>query len=224
MPYTGNHVLLAWGGKMPGAEIWSNTLRMRDVTTAAQFPEADTVDGWLQGGFKNALTTFWNAIRLTVGQNTTLEWMKANRVGTNGKYLDPGTNLYTFNPVLTGGSSSNRPNQLALAVTTGTAVDRGRAHAGRFFLPCGVLTVDGTTGQIPVSDANAIATAAAAFIASLNNTAKILTVDIIKAAVMSNVGEGTHHDITHVRVGRIVDTQRRRRNKALEAPVSANLP
>lgn len=215
MAYDGNHVLVAWGGTMPGGEIWSNTVRMRDVNPIG-FPDHAAINGYLVGGFKTALATFWTALGGYVGPNTKLVWMKANAVGTNGKYLDDTTNVYTWTTPAGGLLSADRPNQLSIAVTTTTGASRGRAHAGRFFLPASVAAINATTGLFTTGEADGIAGPAATFLSALNSTASVLGVQQLRCAVMSNIGAGTHHDITGVRVGRVVDTQRRRRNKPSE--------
>lgn len=214
MAYTGNHVLIAWGGTSPGSEIWTNTLRMRDVNPIG-FADQTAVDGWLQAGFKDALTTFWTAIKPYIGTGTTVAWMKANRVGTDGKYLDGTTNLYTYPTPLPGTDTANAINQASVVVTTTTGLARGRAHAGRFFLPSMRPFIDGTTGTFSAADSTIFANASAAFLSGLNDEANFV-IDQLRCCVMSNLGSGTDHDITGVKVGRVVDTQRRRRNKIVE--------
>lgn len=223
MAYTGDHVLVAWGGTMPGGEIWTNTLRMRDVNPIG-FPDQVAVNGYLTGGFKDALTTYWNAVKALIGTGTKLEWMKANRVGTDGKYLDATTNVYTYAAPNAGTAVTNFPNQVSAVVSTTTGLARGRAHIGRWFLPGIACAVDAATGLLTVAQVTTFANASAAFIGALNDTAVVLGVDQLRAAVMSNLGAGVDHDITGVRVGRVPDTQRRRRNKIVEAPVAAAVP
>jgi len=215
MAFDGDHVLLAWGGTLPGGEIFTNTLRMRDVNPIG-FPDQVAIDGWLQGGFKDALATYWNAVKSLMGPNTKLVWMKANAVGTDGKYLESTTNLYTWGAPIAGTLANDSATQLAVAVSTTTAAARGRAHKGRWFLPIGPLNLDGVAGTFAAATSTTIANASAAFCTSLNGTASVLGVQQLRCAVMSNIGAGTHQDITGVKVGRVIDTQRRRRNKLVE--------
>lgn len=223
MAYDEQHLLLAWGGTMPGNEVWTNTLRMRYVFAELK-PTQETVAGWLAGGFKDSLATFWTGVKGIVGPGTKLAWMKANRVGVDGKYTDPTTNLYTWAAPIAGTAPSDPPNQSALAISTKTAIARGRAHIGRFFLPATQVALEATTGAMTLATAQNIATFAAAYINNLNNATDLATIDQCKCAVFSNIGAGDHQDITGIRVGRVVDTQRRRRNKTVEAGASANLP
>jgi len=214
MAYTGDHVLIAWGGTAPGGEIWTNTLRMRDINPIG-FADQTAVDGWLQGGFKDALATYWTSFKPYIGTGTKLAWMKANRVGTNGKYLDGTTNLYTWPTPLPGTDTANAINQASVVVTTTTGIARGRAHAGRFFLPSMRPFIDGTTGTFTSADSTVFANGAATFLSALNDAANFV-IDQLRCSVMSNLGSGVDHDITGVKVGRVVDTQRRRRNKIAE--------
>jgi hypothetical protein len=223
MAYPGQHVLVAWGGKAPGGEIWNNTLRMYPTALAGGYPTHEVIAGWLAGGFKDALATFWGVTDNFTGIGTTLEWMKANNVGTDGKYTDDTTNLYTWATPL-GALNTTPPNQNTLVVSLTTGIARGRAHIGRFYLPSVVFGLDATTGQISSANATTIANGAAAFISAMNNATDLLTVDQMRVSVVSNLGAGTHHEVTGVRVGRIVDTQRRRRNKQTEAYISVSVP
>lgn len=216
MTFANEHVVLQWGGAMPGPEIWSNSLRMNKINPSADpLPSQADLNTALQGSFSTALTNFWLAIDNFVGTATTLKFFKANRVGVDGKYIDPTTNEKNMGG-LTGQGGTNRQNQLGQVVTWTTAIARGRASKGRIFTPCNLFVIDATTGQIPIADAQTIANAAKAFITALNTAAAPL---LLEAAVMSNVGTGVSQEITGTKVGRVTDTQRRRRNKAIEAPV-----
>lgn len=215
MAFDGDHVLVAWGGTLPGGEVWTNTLRMRDVNPIG-FPDQTAISGYLAGGFKDALATFWLSVKPFLGPDAKLAWMKANAVGTNGKYLASTTNLYTWATPIAGTSGANRANQVCIAVSTTTAATRGRAHKGRFFLPATYTTIDGVNGQFTAGESTTLANAAATYLSSLNSTASVLGVQQLRCAVMSNIGAGTHQDITGIKVGRVLDTQRRRRNKQIE--------
>jgi hypothetical protein len=215
MAYSGDHVLLAWGGRMPGGEQWTNTLRMR-YTNPVGFADQTAVQGWLAGGFKDALAAYWASVRNFTGQGVYLDWIKANRVDTNGHYLDAETNRYDF-PAPTAGSSTAQPNQLSYVVSTLTGVRAGRAHIGRWFIPSPSLAYSATTGLTTSNVSAMFLDPAKTLLNSLNATATVLGVQIVECAVMSNIGAGTDHKIIGVRGGLAVDTQRRRRNKLPDA-------
>ena len=221
MTYTDDHLLLAWGGRMPGDEQWTNTLRMRPQ--ALGLPEQTVLDGWLQGGFKDALSAFWGAISNNIGAGTWLDWMKANAVDTTGHYRDPTTNRYDF-PTPVQGTSVVPPNQLSYVISTLTGIPRGRAHIGRFFIPAtSGLAISATTGLVTSDVSTVYLNDAATFLNALNDTASFATIQRAVCAVMSSLGTGTTYTVTGVGGGLVVDTQRRRRASLEENRIEVNL-
>lgn len=102
------------------------------------------------------------------------------------------------------------PPQVAVAVTVRTAL-AGRSDRGRFYLPPPVTVEVGSTGRLGGSTAltivTAIGTAVDTAMAALSDGALV---------VYSRV----HHDYTEavrLEVGDVFDTQRRRRDKLVEA-------
>jgi len=229
MPYDRPHILAQWGGTLPGGEVWSNSVRL--VTDqkgdAVQMPPLSTIKAWLDGPAKDAVAKFHAEPGTGIHAAAKLTFMKLNPIGQDGHYLEPTTLEYAFAPPVNGGSSAVlHPNQCTLVVSTRTALERGHAHAGRFYLPLCAKSLETQSGAISPGEAMLVATAAATFLSELHDQPgpDLLGPEDFHVAVMSSVGQGFTNRITHVRVGCVIDTQRRRRNDLSENYQSAPLP
>ena len=205
------HVLLRWGGRL-GEDTWSNGLRIRH-------PDQDPAGmiAWSKAhlGAITDVVKSWH--RDTVSYHNglaTLAWVKLNAVGSNGRYLDVGqTTLQEVQPAqVPNGSPPLIAPQLAWAVTLRTAKKRGRAHAGRIYVPTRLSTVT-NTGVVPASDCAAMASRAATFIAAVGDAD--LPLDGTWVGVFSPI-DATVERVRSVDVGNVLDTQQRRRRQIRE--------
>lgn len=221
MAYDREHGLLVWGGTLPGDEIWSNSMRMAETE---QIIGSNDAAGWdvqeLLDHYSTVIKAHHANDSAQINTRAKLTWVKFNRVDINGHYIDPTTYEDLFAPISGAASGSSYPNQVTLVVTFTTAVSRGPANKGRIFTPMPASGVDATTGLISTAAANLIAGAYKTFIEALSDVPGVDSDQSPGACVMSKVGSGVRtHRITGVRVGRVLDTQRRRRN-ALEEDYS----
>lgn len=214
MPYVaGNfdqpHIYLQWGGSLPGGEQWSNGMRITQPGQNGAAISYATSQAYLTNAVLS-LAAFHSSADTYVSSRAILEFAKANVIGLDGKYVYPLTNESVFTPVP--GAGPNHPaNQVALAVSLTTGVNRGVAHRGRFYLPMPSLEPQ-ANGLISPEARNPVITAANALIVALNTDPSGL-----KVAVMSRKsGAPSHRQVTNVEVGRVLDTQRRRRRSLAE--------
>jgi hypothetical protein len=157
-------------------------------------------------GVVTACTKFWQTSSL-ISQGASLELIKLNEIGTDGRYTQDASVEHEMAPKLLGtGTSWSPPSQVAMVVSTRTAANRGRAHAGRFYLPIPGRppVLDGMWAQGEQSE---LAKAAWTWITELNTA-----LPGYQASVLSNLGIGAARPITHVRVGKVFDTMRSRRS------------
>lgn len=158
-----------------------------------------------------AVENFWESGN--VSNRAPLTTLKLNMIDTNGRYLNQGnTVVHDFGtPGIYGGGQFLYPPQVALAVTLRTRLSRGRAHAGRFYLPSPSAQVqdDGRITEIAATD---IATDVVTFIDALN-----AALPNFRVGVASDVGSGAMEPVTGVTVGRTLDTIRSRRTSIPEA-------
>lgn len=210
-PFNGPHLYLQWGGGLPGGEIWSNGLRF---APPAGVPEIN-YDVALHNGYTQAVSDLMLRGTSCISPRATLTYVKLNKIGVDGKYADQDSHEQNPVNVTGGGNAGFTPaNQISLAVSTLTAVARGIASRGRFYLPLPSLMV-AADGLISAADQTNINGSVASFLAAINAVSANS-----QAAVMSRkLGNPGSRFITSMKVGRALDTQRRRRNSLSEKMV-----
>lgn len=210
MTYAVPHLRLVVSGTLYATDRFSWGLSlMRDFNSSAEAPAT------VPQGVIDAVVAMHTNTGASIASNARLDLIKLNEIGTNGRYLNQGeTVLHEFETPVAGPGGHFQAPQIALAVTLGTAKRRGRAHSGRFYLP--VPGAGGSTGMI---DAGRQATIAAGALDMINDLEAALPGWAV--AVMSDVGTGTQERVTHVKVGRVLDTIRSRRNAFTEEYVES---
>jgi hypothetical protein len=213
------HLYIQWGGKLPGGEIWSNGVRM--AYTGFEMPEV--IPAGLISGVGSAIQALHTATGTKIPAAVKLSFIKFARVGVDGHYVPqvPGGQA---NPQITtladiAGSVSTPtgpPNQQSIAVTLTTGYSTGVAKKGRFYLPCPIYYPSSTDGLISASEANAVQDAAALWLTTMNASDPNFRV----AVFSRKDGAATHRLVTGVWVGRVIDTQRRRRRSLPETYVT----
>lgn len=162
-------------------------------------------------------------------------WLKLAPVGVDGKQIPPPGFSQGVPAMLTweaasrpngNGSSNSLPLQCSV-VTSHVTSQTGKKGKGRQFLPAidqnsitagGRLTSDARTACL---DAQVAALVAASY-TDAGNT-------VVRPAVISNASTGSSLDLSKyatinaVRVGDVIDTQRRRRNKLVESYASESV-
>jgi hypothetical protein len=214
MPYTaGNfdiaHQYVQFGGTLPGSEQWSCGLRLAPVsgvTPAQDQAFCDSIATKISDYFQRATTWILPAAKLT--------WVKVNPIDVEGHYMFPTTIQKLFTSTVSGGKNLAQytPNQIALAVTLTTDVLRGPAHQGRFYLPLPALLPTNNDGTLDVTQVGEVKTSTNTFIADLN----AISANYDVAVFSRKSGAATHRLVQGVKVGRVLDTIRRRRNKLTE--------
>lgn len=199
---------LVWGGILAGTETWSCSLHFISPDVLVEAPAA----------FKPALTDWMTRPDSNISGIAQMNWIKFNRVTPdNGVYWNPAASFTHFvEPAVYGVAPAQFPN-LSSAVSTLTAVARGHAHAGRFYPPSGGSSPVQVDGRMTEIEAMQQAVSAAQLITDLNGSATG------ECYVWSQIGQ-IQRPIVGVRVGCVMDTQRRRRRNLIEtyqtAPIS----
>lgn len=210
MPFPAPHRLVTFFGDAYGLrETWQFGLRLADDA-----PE-DTPTGSQMDALNSAAQAY-----LTAGFCSTHRYLgcKVAPQTVAGKYPDGvnATEKLTSSPVIMGGSSQANYPQISLSVTLTTERSRGRGSKGRFYPPTPGYYPD-NTGHIIPGDADGCATRAVTFLEAVND------VGLGTVSVMSALGAGSSLPVTGIRVGRVFDTQRRRRAQLAEEYVTAPL-
>jgi hypothetical protein len=220
-PFDIEHLYLQWGGKLPGGEQWSCGIRIAEqgvhVPGATYVPPESDVDDWLNGAVKDAVAAYHTRAITAINPLAKLSFCKLNAIGTDGHYVWPLTHEHVFADLAGGGDAFNTTiNQASVAVSLTTGFSRGPAHRGRFYLPMPAVQI-GTDGLMVAAFANNIMASSKTFLEAIADTPGIDAPNSMTPMVMSRkLGAPAHRKITGCQVGRVVDTQRKRRRSLPE--------
>jgi hypothetical protein len=167
-----------------------------------------------------------NAVRLTAVQLAAVNAAGHFETDAKGAYV---RTLVDFSSAPTTGGSvhATEPPQAALVVSLNTS-RTGRVGRGRFYLPMPCFPSSPTDLLISDAAAHGVALAASTWIKALNDAAANGSppqgprVCVASGGSVKNAVPPGNYEVTSVRVGRVVDTVRSRRN-ALDEAYSANV-
>lgn len=206
-PFDSRHFYLQWGGKLPGGEHWSCGLRMAAVGGATLANDA----GMLASA-RTAVEAYHTNAGSGCSARALLSFVKLNLIGTDGTYVDDTTYEVVLADVPGAGSAASTPaNQVALAVSLTTGYSRGPAHRGRYYLPLPIFGLD-SAGVFAAANAGAVSDLTDSYIAALN----AISANAKVAVFSRKLGAPAHRLVTGNQVGRVYDTQRRRRRSLVE--------
>lgn len=225
MTFTAPHIYLVIAGDAyNGTERWQFGLRLSDGGISGQ-ATADAVASTVSSWWSNANSSFFLSHQLTE--------VKASRIDVNGK-LEGGTTagLHFFTPKVPGSAAQSNGGdfpQLSLCATLLTAVPRGLGSKGRIFPPPQATGAPGADGLLIAATALQSAQNVASLITSLNAISLVGNVQVMSRGkgvwhndakgkkIWAYPGTGYSNNVTSVGVGRVVDTQRRRRRSLVES-------
>ena len=197
-----------------GAEQWSTGFWLGHEETDAEDPTqaaADAIRALWDTFYTSATAPFSSLFATT---EVRLTWFSAPG------NIDEGKTQFAViqNPATGSASTTKFPPQIALVASLRSDRARGRGSHGRMFLP-GPAMILGTNGKISTSDRDLVADRLKTFFDGIRASASIpwdpILVSPEKATVP--ITAGINETITHVMVGDVYDTQRRRRNQLVES-------
>lgn len=216
------HTLVTFGGVLNTAaadkEIWQNGVR---VTSVGGGPLGDH-DAYLLDIAGPLAAWFTSVAEPKFPNSATLNWVKANPIGANGLYSDPAPHLHDYSPAQAGAHDNtfDIPDIMCMAISWSTALAvRKHTYAthGRIYPPnYAGWTAGGLmrqTDSVPpwVTKGKALLTLLAAGAGGC-------------IPVIASPHAGEIHPITGVRVGDVLDVQRRRKSALKEAYQTAVFP
>ena len=219
MTYESPFVRLTWGGSFEAEEEqWSNGLSIAQPGGITQAQKEflavgiNTLAGIIEDWHINVDAGISNRCRL--------EWVKIALIDEEGHYIGD-ADEYQFLVPVNGGSTGAIETQRSLAVSFKTAVRRGPASNGRIYIPAFRIGV-ATDGRLSTADQTDCLAAALIFIADINSEVDSV-LPTAAVSVVSAQGSGAQEPVTSIRVGNVIDSQRRRKNKMIETYVSGAL-
>lgn len=215
MPYTQAHRLLTIAGPLfGGIERWQIGLRFAASDTATQVPQS------MVNACEAPIRTWFTSTSTFIASNHSVDQIKLANIETDGHYF-PGQVAVVDVPstaINGGGTGGSTWPQNSFVVSLTTAMPRGRAHIGRIYLPPLRATLIPVAGLMDPANVDSILGTTKTLLNALNAIAGIGSL-----CVFSKVGTGTTNNITGVRGGLVMDTQRRRRRSIPEMPRSLAL-
>ena len=222
MPFTTPHLYITWGGRVGtlGVDMWQCGQRyMRAgglALTAAELPTT----GQLVTYWGATLTTYWDSMKARISPGIRLEWVKAALIQPDGSY---GADAVEYNSgaALAGtgvggsGWAGGAPAD-ALKITTWSGSKLGAHNYGGWFIPCPLVSQSSTNMKIGDTTTQ-WATPARTFLISSYTEAKNWGSGVAQDLRPFIMGENGQKQVQYVRVGDVIDTQRRRRNRIQES-------
>lgn len=207
-PFDSSHLYVQWGGKLPGDEQWSCGFRMWNDSAINDTDAANAI-----AGIGVAVRAYHLRQETNISPNAKLSYVKVNAIDVDGKYMEQSTREIVYPDVAGGGYTNVVPNQIAMAVSLTTGFSRGPAHRGRFYNPLPTCQV-GVDGRVDVGTVQAVAASAETLRTAVNAVSP--SSNLIMVVMSRKAGAPGHRAVTGVEVGRVLDTQRRRRRSLLE--------
>ena len=239
MPYPNAHGYVSVIGSCYGAtEHWQFGFRVDPAPVGNQAMADDLaplIQAWWHGD-----SPYTAGVDKLASLNThTLDEVKVAQVDVDGNYktdVPSASHLFTT-PVV--GSQNPNAGQLpqgTVVATLTTALPRGLASKGRIFLPPSGEYIPGTDGRIASGSADHLRDSVLRLIRSINASSLVGNVTVFSRGRGVPTYNATKHRVeytypnpgaknivTGVRVGRVVDTQRRRRRSLSESPSTGSV-
>lgn len=204
------HTRVTIRGKLSsGAESWSTGFSTPPVIGAT----VGDMEDLAQLAITRWVADFIGGASAWIPLQVTAEGAIAQQVNASGHVTVSGESVLTT-PAEGGGSGNQLPPECAVVVSlrTGTSGPRGR---GRMYLPPVTVGATTTTGMLSTTARSSILAAMQDFFNTWNSDPSTLT-----ASVASNAGVFVEA-ISNIRVGNVIDAQRRRRDRIVESYATA---
>jgi hypothetical protein len=207
-----DHLRLTLSGDLISRETGGPVIEGFSVRLNASNP-AGVSGNWMDGEvFPDVVAdcvAFWGRPTSFIAGQCVLREVKVARIGNLGKYVGD-AKIAAVNQPGAGGVLPYPP-QISIAVSLDTG-QRGASKRGRIFLPGPTMGME-LDHSINGSAVTSLRDSVATWINALNNAPGF---DANSPRVTIASSKGFNTDVTSVRVGRVFDTQRRRRRSLQE--------
>lgn len=218
------HALVAlvgtWNRSDMASEVWTTGVRVHTGAAAGYWLEdpqayANTIGPTIRTWY-SAVTD--NNIR----SDAVLNQVKVNNIDAAGHYADGITHSYVVTPVA-GGNTPSMGAQSTMCITHTTAYSSGRAKRGRSYFPWACsLDITGSA-SIGLTQRDKILARWKAFLTLLLINEPGGSHFLVRPCIVSRI-DATIHDVTGVSMDPVIDTQRRRVNRAAGGRASLVFP
>lgn len=220
MAYSNSFLKVTWNFSIASTdEIAQTSLNFSSETSYAAAVARDAIDDTTGQALITAMGTLMGNVQLQWASYSRLTGIRVAAVGMSGAELGEAVEIDRTTPIV--GLENNILPQATIVVSLRSSSSSGSGNRGRMYLPHVKFPLMTASPYAAGTSTAGLVSAAATFINSCETAINFVTDDTCFAAIMSQVGSGTHKQITEVRVGNVVDTQRRRRNQLPETYATA---
>lgn len=208
---------LGYGGATNTVDRWQCGVRVANWINGAPVGQVTAPDQYIAlvgPALKTVLTTVTGGYA-SMASDQSLDFVKVAQIGADGKYAAVAGNpwLWTTGLPVAGGMGRVGPPMQAIRLTWTTANTRGRGHIGGIFVPF-VGYAGWNTSTISAAAQTAYRDWGKAILVALHQTTAADNQE--KRPVIASRLAGTLTPITGVKVGSVIDVQRRRKEQVVE--------
>lgn len=207
-----HHFRIVFRGIFAGSpEEWSFSTKYSNTVQGGPDLDVDALD---EDDMTTALTALLNNSHFAGGIKCT-EW-RAYVIGADGNMQgNPRQFLYTAGSEPQGSSGTRNPTPVSICVSS-VGPNRGPARFGRFYLP-GPSAVVSSDWRMNTTDTQTYLDLSTQFVKDVSTAIHVTgSADSQPLLNISSLQGGAQQTVDHLRVGRVHDTQRRRRGQLLE--------
>lgn len=220
MAYPYSFIKMTFGGDLQDTdEVWSCGFHIGKESSNTTQADLESLSLFTTSGINTVLEDFYKNAGTRAPNKMRLQWIKFAAIGTNGKYLGAPVEYY-YPTAIQGGNAGNFVPSTASVITLVADKFKDPGKYNRFYLPVVAPTGNGnyreTSGQ---TDGKALQVKGLIQGINIVLMAELLG---LRIRVVSQKA-GIYRDIDRVRVGDVIDTQRRRRNALREVYSEKNI-
>lgn len=213
MPYPGYSVSVNWLGTIAGTdEVWSTGLTFAQPVVTQAAAEATRTNIVAVGqGVTDAFLILMKTAAFGWADYSVLQGAKIAVLDPAGHYVDD-PSVITTTDSSPHGSLAGVPAQDTVCLSLRSGSSFGKGNYGRMYLPHTLPNISSGGPFISTGGQSSMLAAAATFL----NSAQAWAAPAVPV-IASQAGAGSFKPVTQVGMGRVLDTQRRRRNRLEEA-------
>jgi hypothetical protein len=209
--------LVTLSGPLTGGEQWSTSCAYNTNFGTGPVKTFEDLQAWATAIGQLPIADYTNLASglSALGDLTTVRTAYIDSAGATAQVAEA-----AFNPVWSPANGATMPFQcsVVLSLLTGRP---GRSYRGRMYWPALGFSMNSATGKLSSSLQAQIADQAAALLTDIGGAAGA---EALMAPVVASSVLGITTLVSKVRVGDVIDTQRRRRNQLVESYVESAVP
>lgn len=220
MAYPYQFIKFTFGGALAGNnEIWTCGFHLGHGTAGVTVGQFNALEASLPS-LGDLVKSYITDASMRIPSGASVQWIKLALIGTDGKYVTEPLE-YILPSSGAGQASTGYVPQASTVVTLVSGKFKDPGKYNRFYLPAAPPSGLGSY-RLTQAQTEAMAATSAEFLGDVHEIVYHEANGLTIKAVSQNVSE--YYDVIWARVGDVLDTQRRRRNKISENYYDTQLP